>query len=439
MNRAAVRFSNEQCRKACNRVMDVSSLVHPSAYSAVLWLSVLAGAYMAWNIGANDVANSMASAVGAKAITLRQAVIIAGILTFIGATFVGSHVTQTIRKGIIDASTMTDPKLVLLGLLSALLAASFWVFLATVKSLPVSTTHSIVGAMIGFGLIVGGPSVVNWFKLVSIVLGWIVSPILSGIAAFFLFRVIDRVVLSRMDTLGGAVTTTPILIAFAIFVMTLALFLKTPLSKKLAISGALIVVVPVICSFVAYGASWLFLRKVLPGSNISGAEDIFRYLQIGTSCYVALGNGANDVANAMGPLSGIYFILSTGSMAAHVPVPMWMLAFGGIMITVGICTWGYRVIHTVGSKITQLTNTRGFTVDFSTASIILCASMLGLPVSTTHAAIGAFVGVGLAGGLQALDLRVLWKIVLYWMITVPVAAATSAIIYLLLSTIFAGW
>jgi PiT family inorganic phosphate transporter len=406
---------------------------------AVMVLSVLAGGYMAWNIGANDVANSMASAVGAKAITLRQAVIIAGVLTFVGATFVGSHVTQTIRKGIIDPSVMTDPKLVLLGLLSALLAAALWVFLATIKSLPVSTTHSIVGAMVGFGLIVGGPSVVNWLKLVSIVMGWIISPILSGIAAFFLFRVIDKVVLSRMDTLGGAVSTTPILIAIAVFIMTLSLFLKTPLSKKLGISGVSTMIVPLSCAFVVYGASWLFLRSVLPKLNISGGEEIFRYLQVMTSCYVALGGGANDVANAMGPLSGIYFIFTSGSVSANVPVPMWLLAFGGVMIAVGICTMGYRVIHTLGSKITQLTNSRGFTVDFATASVILSASMLGLPVSTTHAAVGAFVGVGLAGGLQALDLRLLRTIVLYWMITVPVAAATAAVIYLILSTIFSGW
>ncbi|MFH1117644.1 MAG: anion permease [Pseudomonadota bacterium] len=405
-------------------------------HTAVMILSVLAGGYMAWNIGANDVANSMASAVGAKAITMRQAVIVAGILTFVGATFVGSHVTQTIRKGIIDASVTTDPKLIVLGLLSALLAASLWVFLATAKSLPVSTTHSIVGAMVGFGLIVGGPAVVNWGKLLGIVIGWIISPILSGIAAFCLFHVIDKVVLSRMDTLSGAVSTTPVLLAIAVFIMTLSLFLETPLSKKLGIHGVFVIIVPLCCTLAAYGASWLFLRSVLPKLNISGGEEIFRYLQVMTSCYVALGNGANDVANAMGPLSGIYFICTTGSVSAHVPVPTWLLAFGGIMITVGICTWGYRVIETLGSKITQLTNSRGFTVDFATASVILGASMLGLPVSTTHAAVGAYVGVGLAGGLQALDLRILWKIVVYWMITVPVAAATSAVIYLILSAIF---
>ena len=404
----------------------------------LLILSFLGGAYMAWNIGANDVANSMASAVGARAITLRQAVIIAGLLTFFGATFVGSHVTQTIRKGIIDSAAITDPQLALLGLLSALLAAAFWVFLATVRALPVSTTHSIVGAMIGFGLVVGGPSVVNWAKLFSVVMGWVISPILSGITAYFLFRAIDRLVLARLDTLEGAVVTTPALIALVVFIMTLSMFLKTPLANKLGIKGIAMVLVPLGLATGIYILSWAFLRSYLPRTNISGGEEIFRYLQVMTSCYVAMGNGANDVANAMGPLSGIYFIFSSGSVAQNVPVPTSLLAFGGLMITVGICTWGYRVIETVGSKITRLTNTRGFTVDFATASVILAASMAGLPVSTTHAAVGAYVGVGMARGLQAIDLGLLWRIMLYWVITVPVAAATCAAIYLALHWVVIG-
>lgn len=403
---------------------------------SLIILGIIAGAYMAWNIGANDVANAMASAVGAKAITLRQALVVAGVLTFIGATFVGSHVTQTIRKGIIDASSIHDPRLILLGLISALLAASFWVFVSTFKSLPVSTTHSIVGAMVGFGLIVGGPSTVNWLKLGGIVLSWVLSPVLSGIVAFALFQAIDKLVLARLDTLPGAVSTTPALIAATVFLMTLALFMKTPLSDRLGIHGWLVVMVPAATTVAVYVASYLVLKTVLPKSGVTGGEEIFRYLQVMTSCYVALGNGANDVANAMGPLAGVYFIVTTGSTAVNVPVPTWILAFGGLMITVGICTWGYRVIETLGSKITQLTNTRGFTVDFSTASVVLIASMMGLPVSTTHAAVGAYVGVGLAGGLQAIDLRILWQIMVYWLITVPVAAATSALIFLLLSAVY---
>ena len=400
--------------------------------------SILAGAYMAWNIGANDVANSMASAVGAKAITFAQAVLIAGVLNIVGATFIGSHVTQTIRKGIVDISTITDPQLVLIGLLSALMAASLWVFLATIHALPVSTTHSIVGAIVGFGLIVAGPSSINWGKFVSVVFGWILSPIMSGIAAFLLFRFIERLVLSRLDTLSGAVTITPLLVAVAFFVMTLSLFMKTPLSKKLNLSFTGMILIPLAAALLIYIISYFVLKHLLPRMNISGSEDIFRYLQVGTSCYVALAQGANDVANAMGPLSGIYFIVTTGSVAAHVAVPTWMLAFGGIMIAVGIWTWGYRVIETVGSKITELNNSRGFTIDFATASVILGATMLGLPVSTTHAALGAYIGVGFARGLQSVNLGIIGRIIIYWIITVPVAAATAAAIYFVLKTIVVG-
>lgn len=404
--------------------------------TSIIVLSVIAGAYMAWNIGANDVANSMASAVGARAITLRQALFIATILTFLGATLVGSHVAQTIRKGIIDAQVVGDPRTVLLGLLSALLSASLWVCLATYQNLPVSTTHSIVGSMVGFGLVSGGVSAVNWSQVLFIVISWVLSPVLSAACSFLIFRLIDRLVLSRMDTVNGALRTTPTLIAATIFIMTLALFLDTPLSRKMELGPSGSILASLAVGIAVYMICSVVLRKVFAKHNIAVAEDIFRYLQIMTSCYVAFGNGANDVANAMGPLAGIYFIYSTGSIAAASPVPVWMLGFGGFMICVGICTWGYRVIETVGSKITELTSIRGFVVEFSAATMILIASMLGLPVSTTHAAIGAYVGVGLARGLQALDIGVLWKIMLYWVITVPVAAATCAIIYSILTAIY---
>lgn len=404
--------------------------------TSIIVISVLAGAYMAWNIGANDVANSMASAVGARAITLRQALFIATILTFLGATLVGSHVAQTIRKGIIDSQVIGDPRIIMLGLLSALLSASLWVCLATYQNLPVSTTHSIVGAMIGFGLVSGGATAVNWSQVIYIVVSWVLSPVLSAACSFLIFGLIDKLVLSRMDTVHGALKTTPMLIAATIFIMTLALFLDTPLSRKLEFSSVHALMASVAVGVGVYIACSIILRKFFADYKMGVAEDIFRYLQVMTSCYVAFGNGANDVANAMGPLAGIYFIYSTGSVAESSPVPVWMLGFGGFMICVGICTWGYRVIETVGSKITELTSIRGFVVEFSAATMILIASMLGLPVSTTHAAIGAYVGVGLARGLQALDLGVLWKIMLYWIITVPVAAVTCAVIFSILSAIY---
>jgi inorganic phosphate transporter, PiT family len=405
---------------------------------SLMVFSVVAGAYMAWNIGANDCANAMASAVGAKVITLRQALVIATVLTFLGATFVGSHVAQTIRKGIVDTSALGNPREIGIALLAALLAASLWVCLSTYKNLPVSTTHSIVGAMIGVGLVSGGPSIVYWGKVAYIVTSWVLSPILSGVAAFLLFKFIDRTILSHMDTAEGAARTAPLLVAATMFIMTLSLFLDTPMGQKLGIKGGWVAIIPGLVSVVSYLVCMIAFRLAVRRWNVAVAEEIFRYLQVMTSSYVAFGNGANDVANAMGPLAGIYFMFSTGSVAEKAPVPIWLLAFGGAMICLGICTWGYRVIETMGSKITELTSVRGFTVEFSAASVILVASMMGLPVSTTHAAVGAFVGVGLARGMDALDLRILWKIMLYWMITVPVAAATSAVIYVIIMAVFAG-
>lgn len=397
----------------------------------LLAVSVVAGAYMAWNIGANDCANAMASAVGAKVITLRQALVLATVLTFVGATFVGSHVANTILKGIVDPTTMGSVRQVWLALLSALLAASFWVCLATYKNLPVSTTHSVVGAMIGVGLVSGGPGVVHWWKVAYIVSSWILSPILSGITALLLFRFIDRRVLSRMDTARGAVSTSPLLVAATVCIVVLSLIMKTPLGDKLALTSVQIAIVAGAAALAGYLISMLLLTRKLRQGKLTVAEQIFRYLQVMTSCYVSFGTGANDVANAMGPIAGIYHIYATGSLPQHSAVPTLLLAFGGIMICVGIWTWGYRVIETMASKITELTSVRGFTVEFSAASVILVASMLGLPVSTTHAAVGAFVGVGLARGLEGLlDLGTLGRIMVYWMITVPVGAVTSAIIYI---------
>lgn len=403
-------------------------------------LTVFAGAYMAWNIGANDVANSMASSVGARAITLRQALVLATILTFLGSTLVGSHVAQTIRKGIVYSDVIGNPKIIMLGLLSALLSASLWVCLSTYQNLPVSTTHSIVGAMIGFGLVAGGTAAVNWKQVSYIVTSWVFSPLLTAGGAFIMFRFIDKAVLSRMDTAGGAARTTPILIAATLCIMTLSLFLDTPLGNKLNLGVLGAFVASFIMAILSYFICVVGINYLLSRGNTSLGEGdrIFRYLQIMTACYVAFGNGANDVANAMGPLAGVYFIYSTGTTAESSPIPVWMLAFGGSMICLGICTWGYRVIETVGSKITELNNIRGFTVEFSAATFILIASMMGLPVSTTHAAVGAYIGVGLARGLAALDLGILWKIMLYWIITVPVSAATCAIIYYFLSSIFMG-
>jgi PiT family inorganic phosphate transporter len=398
----------------------------------VLIIGYIFGFYMAWNIGANDVANSMASAVGAKAITIRQAIFIAGILNIIGAVFIGSHVTKTIRKGIVSTDILADPHLALIGALAALLAAALWVSFATWKSLPVSTTHSIVGAMIGFGIMAGGFSVINWGKLAAVVLSWIISPVFAMGIGFLMFKTIVKFILSKDDPFSQALKLAPYFISIALFVVILSFLFKTPLGKRLAIGTPLALLVAVILAIVLGFLAVKILRKFIKKTDLSGEEEVFRKIQIGTSCYVALAQGANDVANAIGPLAVIYFLVKTGSVGTKVPVPVFLLFFGGIGIACGIGMAGHRVMDTIGRRITTLTNTRGFSVDFAAATTVMVASKLGLPVSTTHAAVGGVMGVGLARGIEAVNFRIILKIILYWILTVPAAAITSIVIFKIL-------
>ena len=297
-----------------------------SAEYLILIIGFVFGFYMAWNIGANDVANSMASAVGAKAITIRQAVFIAGILNIVGATFIGSHVTNTIRKGIVSTDVMSDPHVALAGALAALLAAALWVSFATWRSLPVSTTHSIVGAMIGFGIMAGGFSVINWGKLGAVVLSWVISPVFSLVIAFVMFKVIVRVILSKDAVFQRSIRFSPYFIGIAIFVVVLSFLFKTPLGKKFSISMPMALILSFVLAAVLGYIGKVLLRKFIVEKmgNGNGAEEVFRRIQIGTSCYVALAQGANDVANAIGPLAVIYFLVKTGTIGAKVPVPVFL-------------------------------------------------------------------------------------------------------------------
>ena len=393
--------------------------------SMVLVFGYVVGFYMSWNIGANDVANSMASAVGAKAITIRQAVFIAGILNCVGATFIGAQVTNTIRKGIVSTDVLSDPHLALIGAFSALLAAALWVSFATWKSLPVSTTHSIVGAMIGFGIMAGGFAVINWGKLGAVVASWIISPVFSLIISWSMFKIIVKFVLRKRDALRWAFRLSPIFIGLTVFVVVLSFLFKTPLGNTHTLATPVAVTILM---------GQRLLMRFVPKDE-TGTEEVFRKIQIGTSCYVALAQGANDVANAIGPLAVIYFLVKTGTVGAKVPVPIFLLLFGGIGIACGIGMAGHRVMDTIGNKITTLTNTRGFAVDFAAATTVLIASKMGLPVSTTHAAVGGVMGVGLARGIEAVNFRILFKIVLYWILTVPAAALTSMAMFKILEII----
>ncbi len=283
----------------------------------ILIIGYIFGFYMAWNIGANDVANSMASAVGAKAITIRQAVFIAGILNVLGAVFIGSHVTDTIRKGIVSTDIMTDPQVALIGSLSALLAAALWVSFATWKSLPVSTTHSIVGAMIGFGIMAGGFAVINWSKLAAVVLSWVISPVFSLFIAFVMFKIIVKLILAKEESFVRTLKLSPAFIGLAVFIIVLSFLFKTPLGKKLAIDSWAALLVALIFAVLLGYAGRVLLHRFTPMDVNSSAEEVFRKIQIGTSCYVALAQGANDVANAIGPLAVIYFLVKTGGVGAR--------------------------------------------------------------------------------------------------------------------------
>ncbi len=402
----------------------------------ILFLGILAGMYMAWNIGANDIANGMACPVAAKAITLRQAVIIGGILDFIGATFIGSHVTSTICNSIVKTEFVSDPNVMMLGMLASLFAAALWVFVATWKSLPVSTTHAVIGAIVGFGIVAGGFKAIYWLKIIPIFLSWIISPVFAALLAYLVFITIRKFILRTRQTFLSALRWTPVFSSATFFIVMLSFLAKTPLGRNLGIDFERGVIFSLISSIILGYLCRLWMQKTIKKVEEEGVEEIFRRLQIFTACYVSLAHGANDVANAIGPLAVIYFIYQTGTIAHTTEVPTYLLAGGGLFIAIGVFTWGYRVIETVGCKITVLNNTRGFSVDFGTATSVLIASKLGFPVSTTHAAVGAVIGVGLSGGLSAVDFSVVWKIMLYWIVTLPLAAMPTIVIYKILEAIF---
>ena len=406
-----------------------------------LWL-IIGGSgaiafYMAWSIGANDVANSMATAVGSKAITFKQAVIIAGILNFVGAVFVGPTVAETIKGKIINVDIIS-PEILLFGFISSLLAAAIWVTLSTWKEMPISTTHSIIGAMMGFGLIAGGISLVNWVKVGSVAASWILSPLVGCVLAFIVFKIIIKLIFAKENPVESAKIIGPFLIGITALLITSSLLLKTSLGDRLNISDyeGLLIAAFVAVFIAAIGI--VLLRKIEAKSveDYKTVEGIFRKLQVITCCYVAFSHGANDVANAIGPIAGIIPLASTGEMNPTAQIPIALLALGGLGIAVGCITWGRRVMETVGKKITNLNHTRGFSVEFAAATTVLVASKLGLPISTSHTVVGAVIGVGLARGLEAVDITVIKKIIASWILTLPAAALTSVVIFICLSYIF---
>jgi len=406
---------------------------------AVLLIAIIAALYMAWNIGANDVANSMGTSVGSGALTLRGAILVAAICEFSGSVLVGKHVTSTIAKGIADPA-LIDPNILMLGMLASLIAAGIWVTLATYFSVPVSTTHSIVGAVIGF-LLLYNLNLIHWNVVGDIVASWVLSPLSGMFVAYILFYILKITVLSKRDPLKEAKLVTPFFVFFSVSVITMSVIYKGLKNLNLDLGLKTSLLLSLILGALGGLISHIFMRRYANHSDeredrYKKLERFFIYLQIMTASSVAFAHGANDVANAVGPLVTIVDIYNNVSLGGETYIPLWVLALGGLGIVIGISTWGYKVIYTIGKRITEITPTRGFAAELATAFVVLVFSKLGMPISTSHVIVGSVIGVGFARGLATVDYRVIKNIVYSWIITLPVAMGFSAGIFLLLKFIF---
>jgi PiT family inorganic phosphate transporter len=398
----------------------------------ILTVASLGGLYMAWTIGANDVANAMGTSVGSGALTLRNAIIVAAIFEFGGAMLVGGSVTETIRQGIVDIETFgSDPIVMAVGMTCCLLAAALWLNLATYAGWPVSTTHSIVGAVVGFGVTAGGMSAVDWGTVGSIVASWVISPLMGGALGYALFIFIKRTILNAPDPLAAIRRWGPILVFPIISILALSAMFKglKPLRLDLAFQPALMMAsgAGLFGSVVAVPIFGRFAKptEVSKQENLKRTESVFKVLQVMTACFVAFAHGSNDVANAVGPLAAVFGSIQQG-ITEEVHVPYRVLLIGGVGIVVGLATYGYKIMATIGRRITELTPSRGFSAEFAAATTIVVASKLGLPVSTTHTLVGAVVGVGFGRSIGAINTRVLRGIFASWFITVPFTAILAA-------------
>jgi PiT family inorganic phosphate transporter len=401
-------------------------------------LAAAFGLFMAWGIGANDVANAMATSVGSKALTIKQAILVAAIFEFAGAVLAGGEVTSTIRKGIVDADLLIGmddgANLLVYGMLAALLAAGTWLLIASKNGWPVSTTHSIVGAIVGFAAVGIGVDAVQWGKVGTIVMSWVISPVTSGFIAYLIYRSVQKLILSQEDPLAKAKRYVPVYIFLAAFTITLVTILKGLKHVGLTISlrDSYILAIAIAVGIALIGA--FFIRRIQPDAKAEKnqhfytVERVFGILMVVTACGMAFAHGSNDVANAIGPLAAVVSIASTGAISAKSTLPIWVLALGGGGIVVGLATYGRHVIATVGKKITQLTPSRGFAAELAAATTIVIASGTGMPISTTHTLVGAVLGVGMARGIDAIDLRVVARILVSWVVTIP-AGAFLAIIF----------
>jgi PiT family inorganic phosphate transporter len=415
-----------------------------SEYGTLLLLIACAFAFfMAWGVGANDVANAMGTSVGSRALTIKQAIIVAMIFEFCGAYLAGGEVTDTIKSGIVDAD-LISPDMMVLGMMSALLAAGTWLLIASHKGWPVSTTHTIVGAVIGFAAVGISMDAVHWGEVGPIVASWVISPTLAGLVSFGLFISVQKLIINTDKPFNNAKRFVPMymfLTGFMVAIVTLSKGLKhiglnfsggQSLLLALAVGGLVMLLGIVLISRIHIDI------EADKDFHYASVEKVFAVLMVFTACSMAFAHGSNDVANAIGPLAAIVGVIQSGgaAVAAKSVVPGWVLLLGAIGIVIGLATYGYKVIATIGKQITELTPSRGFAAELAAATTVVSASAIGLPVSTTHTLVGAVLGVGIARGIGALNLGVIGSIFMSWLITLPVGAGLSILFFLILRGIF---
>ena len=409
-------------------------------------LAVVFGLYMTWGIGANDVANVMGTSVGSGAITIKTAIIIAAIFEFGGAALAGGHVTKTIRKGIIDPSSITqNPEILLFGMLAALLAAAVWLMIASSRGWPVSTTHSIVGAVVGFAIAAIGLEAVEWGKISQIVASWVVSPLLGGAISFVLMLSIRRFILNASHPFEAAKRWGPVYVFLVGFIISLVTIFKGLKHLNIEFGGPASFGVAAVIGFGIAIIGYVLINRVKVDKeaekdfHYASVEKVFVPMMLFTACGMAFAHGSNDVANGVGPMAAVVgLVQSGGEVAQKSELPLWILVVGGFGIVVGLATYGYKVMRTIGTKITELTPTRACCATMAAAITVVLASRTGMPVSTTHIAVGGVVGVGMARGIGAIDLRVIGGIVMSWIITLPVGGVLAALFYYTLRGMFMG-
>lgn len=405
-------------------------------------LAAVFGLYMAWGIGANDVANAMATSTGAKAITIKQAFLIAAVFEFAGAVLAGDQVTSTIRSGIIDSGVMAhDPALLIYGMLSSLLAAAIWLTIASYKGWPVSTTHTLIGAIVGFGAIGIGIEAVHWNKVATIATSWVIAPVVAGALAYLLFRSVQFLILERDDPVAQARRWVPIYMFFAAFNIALVTMLKglTHVGLDLDLPTTYLLATAIGVLVAGLGVWGVRRIRAVPGadrqSQFVTVERLFGVLMIVTACAMAFAHGSNDVSNAVGPVAAVISVATTGQVGQSAPLSPWVLLLGGVGIVLGLATFGRKVMRTVGEQITALTPSRGFAAEMAAAVTTVVASGTGMPISTTHTLVGAVLGVGFARGIAAINLSVVRNIFVSWVITIPIGAMLSIVLFVILRLI----